>query len=64
MERRRGQVRNQERVQDPPLQYEHFIQKEDELNRIREYIRNNPLKWSLDRENPDRTGKDILYMTS
>ena len=40
--------------------YEHVIRTDDELNRIREYIRNNPLKWSLDRENPDRVGRDIL----
>ena len=28
--------------------YEHVIQGEDDLNRIREYIINNPLKWSED----------------
>ncbi len=33
--------------------YEHVIRNEKELKRIREYIRNNPLKWELDRENPD-----------
>ena len=32
--------------------YEHVICKEPELNKIREYIFNNPLKWELDRENP------------
>ena len=32
--------------------YEHIIRNEKELNRIREYIQNNPLKWELDRENP------------
>jgi putative transposase len=32
--------------------YEHIIRNENELNRIREYIQNNPLKWDLDRENP------------
>ncbi len=32
--------------------YEHVICKEHELNKIREYIFNNPLKWELDRENP------------
>ncbi len=32
--------------------YEHIIRNENELNRIREYIQNNPLKWELDRENP------------
>lgn len=34
--------------------YEHVIRNEDELNRIREYIQWNPLKWQFDRENPDR----------
>ncbi len=37
--------------------YEHVIRNENELNRIREYILKNPLKWELDRENPDT---DIL----
>jgi len=32
--------------------YEHIIRNENELNRVREYIINNPLKWSLDLENP------------
>ena len=32
--------------------YEHIIRDEDELNRIREYITNNPMQWELDRENP------------
>jgi putative transposase len=40
--------------------YEHVIRNEDELNKIREYIRNNPLKWDLDKENPGRTGVDVL----
>ena len=34
--------------------YEHIIRNEYELNRIREYIINNPLKWELDFENPNR----------
>lgn len=34
--------------------YEHVIRNEDELNRIREYIINNPLQWQFDRENPMR----------
>ncbi len=33
--------------------YEHIIRNPEELNRIREYIVNNPLKWHLDRENPN-----------
>jgi len=31
--------------------YEHIIRNENELNRIREYIQNNPLRWQYDREN-------------
>jgi putative transposase len=38
--------------------YEHVIRNEDSLNRIREYIVNNPLRWHLDRENSQRTGED------
>lgn len=33
--------------------YEHIIRNEDDLKEIREYISTNPLKWTLDRENPD-----------
>ena len=33
--------------------YEHVIRDERELHLAREYIVNNPLQWSLDRENPD-----------
>ena len=32
--------------------YEHIIRNENDLNQIREYIINNPLKWELDNENP------------
>jgi putative transposase len=32
--------------------YEHVIRNEKELNRIRDYIQNNPLRWEFDRENP------------
>jgi REP-associated tyrosine transposase len=31
--------------------YEHIIRSEHELTRIRRYIKDNPLKWELDREN-------------
>jgi REP element-mobilizing transposase RayT len=34
--------------------YEHVLRNEADLNEIREYIITNPLKWALDRENPDR----------
>ena len=33
--------------------YEHIIRKEEELDRLREYIVNNPAQWALDDENPD-----------
>jgi REP element-mobilizing transposase RayT len=32
--------------------YERVIRNEHELDRAREYIVNNPLKWELDKENP------------
>jgi len=32
--------------------WEHIIRDENDLNRFREYIINNPLKWELDNENP------------
>ena len=34
--------------------YEHIIRGEKDLNAIRKYILNNPIQWSLDKENPDR----------
>ena len=33
--------------------YEHIIRDENELDNLREYILYNPLKWSLDRNNPE-----------
>jgi len=38
--------------------YEHIIRDDNSLNRIREYIITNPMRWELDRENPTRTGED------
>ena len=38
--------------------WEHVIRSEDSLNNIREYIVNNPLRWHLDKQNPNRTGED------
>lgn len=32
--------------------YEHIIRSENEMNRIREYILNNPAQWDMDHENP------------
>ena len=51
--------------------YEHIIRNENELNRIRQYIMNNPSRWDLDRENPvvrvrradSQQQKDELWIT-
>lgn len=43
--------------------YEHVIRSDEELNSIRQYITENPLKWELDEENPvnvKRTAKGNL----
>ena len=32
--------------------YEHIIRDEKEINRIHEYIKNNPINWETDEENP------------
>lgn len=32
--------------------FEHIIRDENELKKIREYIRNNPLRWAFDKDNP------------
>ena len=32
--------------------YEHIVRNYESMNRIREYIINNPLQWAYDRENP------------
>ena len=34
--------------------HDHVIRNERDLERIREYIRNNPLQWEMDEENPSR----------
>lgn len=43
--------------------YEHVIRSENELNCIRKYIKNNPLRWQYDKENPigkpDKIEKDF-----
>ena len=39
--------------------YEHVIRNEEELLRIRKYILNNPLKWEMDRENPQSKNFDL-----
>jgi hypothetical protein len=33
--------------------YEHIIRDEESLNRIRQYITDNPIRWEFDPENPD-----------
>jgi len=38
--------------------YEHIIRDDDDLNRIRQYIMENPLRWSEDPENPALARKD------
>jgi REP element-mobilizing transposase RayT len=35
--------------------YEHVVRNDEDLARLREYIANNPMRWALDRENPDRS---------
>ncbi len=32
--------------------YDHVVRTDESLNRIREYIVNNPIQWDFDRENP------------
>jgi uncharacterized protein (TIGR00252 family) len=38
--------------------YDHIIRNDEGLNRIREYIQNNPQRWDLDQENLQAKGKD------
>jgi REP element-mobilizing transposase RayT len=40
--------------------YEHVIRGDDALNRVRQYIIDNPAQWAMDRENPEanRHGTD------
>ena len=33
--------------------YEHIVRNMEEMNRIREYIQNNPMKWEMDENNPN-----------
>jgi len=39
--------------------YEHIIRDEKNLNKIREYIVNNPITWELDDENPENIKRAI-----
>ncbi len=38
--------------------FDHIVRNAESLELIRNYIRGNPLRWSFDRENPNRTGDD------
>jgi len=38
--------------------FEHIIRDEESLHHIRQYIVENPLRWHLDRENPNAIGTD------
>ena len=38
--------------------YEHVIRDDTSLDRVRDYILTNPLRWALDRENLDRAADD------
>jgi REP element-mobilizing transposase RayT len=38
--------------------FEHIVRNDRDLDRIREYIAVNPIRWSLDRENPHCIGED------
>jgi REP element-mobilizing transposase RayT len=39
--------------------YEHIIRSEESLNRIRQYILDNPTQWVFDRENPSATTPEL-----
>jgi len=41
--------------------FEHVIRSEDSLNRIRQYILDNPLRWEFDRENPAVVKPELEY---
>ncbi len=41
--------------------HDRIIRNECELNKAREYIVNNPLKWELDRENPDSVNFGLVH---
>ena len=32
--------------------YEHVVRSDESLNRIRQYVLDNPSRWAIDRENP------------
>ena len=41
-----------------PRYHDHIIRNETDLNRIQKYIRDNPLKWNMDKYNPTHIRKE------
>ena len=37
-----------------PGYHDHIVRNDNDLNRIQEYIQNNPLRWDIDKENPKK----------
>ncbi len=44
--------------------YEHVIRNEESLNKIREYIVNNPFQWALDVANPGTRSNTVVWAKS
>ena len=44
--------------------YERIVRNENELNRIREYIRNNPARWADDENNPVNQPRGKMFQIS
>ena len=42
--------------------YEDVVRSDESLNRIRQYILDNPLRWSIDRENPDASNPEAASL--
>ncbi len=42
--------------------YEHVIRNEDELNRLRWYILDNPVQWNMDENNPNFQGEPLCQL--
>ncbi|OGQ81235.1 MAG: transposase [Deltaproteobacteria bacterium RIFCSPLOWO2_12_FULL_60_19] len=40
--------------------YEHVVRDEESLNRIRQYVADNPTRWAFDRENPRATNPETV----
>jgi REP element-mobilizing transposase RayT len=38
--------------------YEHIVRNENEMSRIRQYLRDNPAQWATDKDHPFVEGKD------